>query len=97
MVLELFFFCYFGQKLIEAEESVGRKGYECGWHEILYSYQDVSDLKKIRNMIVMVIMRAQKTSKIKAGGIIDVSLMTYMDILKTSYAYVNLISQKKIH
>lgn len=82
--------------MVEAEESVGKKCYECGWNKIKYKSENSKNIKHIRAIITLTIMRAQKTSNIKAGGIIDLSIKTYLDILKASYAYVNLISKKPI-
>jgi len=69
-----FFFCFCAQKLTDASESIADAAYDCGWENV--------DDTKAKEMILMVVMRAQHTKKTRALKFIVISLES-MTIVST--------------
>ncbi|XP_011684696.1 PREDICTED: odorant receptor 13a-like [Wasmannia auropunctata] len=82
MMVNLFIFCYTGEQLTTQAEKVARTSCVLEWYRLLD--------KKAR-AIVLVIIVSNLPTKITAGKIIDLSLKTYGDIVKTSLTYFNML------
>lgn len=65
-----FTLCYFGQKLIDS--SAGGGIYECDWTDV-----DVPDFKK---QLVIIMIRAQRSTRLTAMGFADLSLETFANV-----------------
>lgn len=63
---QVLLFCFYGQKLIDASESISDAVYNCGW-------ENLDDNKKKKQYGLM-IMRSQKALRLTAMNFVDVSL-----------------------
>ncbi|XP_011684693.1 PREDICTED: uncharacterized protein LOC105448031 [Wasmannia auropunctata] len=82
MMLNMFMFCYTGEQLTVQAEKVARTSCVLEW----YRLPD----KKAR-AIVLVIIMSNLPIKITAGNIVELSLKTYGDIVKTAVTYFNML------
>jgi hypothetical protein len=71
-LLQNLLMCYFGQKLVDSSSSVADCVYEMEW----YSIDDL----RVRKMVQLVIMRAQKANKLTALNFVPVSLGTFLTV-----------------
>lgn len=65
--------CYFGQKLIDASESVSGEVYCSGWEK--------SHDKDQKRYLALIISRAQRPNKLTAMGFADISLETFTKVI----------------
>ncbi|CAK9804336.1 Odorant receptor 4 [Anthophora quadrimaculata] len=82
MTFNIFIFCYIGEMLTEQCKKVGEKVYMTEWYRL--PTRTALDL-------VMIISRSSVVIKITAGKFIDISIATFGDVFKTSFAYFNMI------
>ena len=66
---QILLLCYFGQKLMNASESVADGAFQSGW--------ETSDSIKFNKQFIIVIQRAQKEKRLTALGFTDISLATF--------------------
>ncbi|XP_067013020.2 odorant receptor 4-like [Anabrus simplex] len=81
-----FIYCHYGTDLIWKSSSVQQAAYDSGWHSSSCSSQ-------FRKSIQMMIMRAQKPTKLTALSFADVSLQFFTKVLRTSYSFYTLLHQ----
>ncbi|XP_003691293.1 odorant receptor 4-like [Apis florea] len=87
ITLSTFLICYIGEVLTERCKEVGNIVYMTNW----YRLPD----KDILNLI-MIITRSEVEYKMTAGKIIDMSVITFGNIIKTVFAYLNILRQMTI-
>ncbi|RLU15724.1 ObirOr5-L7 [Ooceraea biroi] len=80
--ISVFIFCYVGNQLILQAEKVALMSYELEWCRL--------PDRKARQLLLVIIM-SNKPMKITAGNFLDLSLKTFGDIMKTSFAYLNML------
>ncbi|EFA09245.2 odorant receptor 14 [Tribolium castaneum] len=76
--MQVFIYCWFGNEVIVKSSKIPYALFESDWT------QDSLEMKK--NMIVF-ILRTQKTLKITVCHVFDLSLPTFLTILKTGWSY----------
>nr|QEE82741.1 odorant receptor 23 [Conogethes pinicolalis] len=81
-VLQIFFLCYFGGKLIDSSTDVSSGAYNSKWY--------LTDIPT-RKTILLIQTRAQNPCKLTAAGFADVNLRAFMKILSTSWSYFALL------
>ncbi|XP_026669564.1 odorant receptor 4-like isoform X2 [Ceratina calcarata] len=74
--------CYIGDLLIEKTSSVGQSCFMIDWYNL--------PSKTIQGLVLIIAMSGSPV-KISAGSIVDLSLSTFANILKTSVAYLNFL------
>ncbi|XP_011684379.1 PREDICTED: odorant receptor 4-like [Wasmannia auropunctata] len=82
MLVDMFMFCYTGEQLSVQAEKVAKTSCVLEWYRLLD--------KKAR-AIVLVVIISNLPTKVTAGKIVDLSLKTYGDIIKTAVTYFNLL------
>ncbi|XP_011058408.1 PREDICTED: odorant receptor 85c-like [Acromyrmex echinatior] len=81
-VFNLFVFCYIGELVAEQCKRVSETSYMIDWHRL-----------PGRKALAIVLMVAMSNSSIKltAGNIIELSISSFGDVMKTSVAYLNML------
>ncbi|XP_006615241.1 odorant receptor 4-like isoform X4 [Apis dorsata] len=87
ITLSMFLICYISEVLTEKCKEIGNMVYMTNW----YRLPD----KDILNLI-MIITRSSVEYKMTAGKIIDMSVITFSNIIKTIFAYLNILRQVTI-
>ncbi|XP_003691291.1 odorant receptor 4-like [Apis florea] len=87
ITLSTFLICYIGEVLTEKCKEIGNMVYMTNWYRL-------SD-KDILNLI-MIITRSSVEYKMTAGKLIDMSVITFGNIVKTIFAYLNILRQMTI-
>ncbi|XP_014475008.1 PREDICTED: uncharacterized protein LOC106744601 [Dinoponera quadriceps] len=80
MAFNISIFCYIGQIVTEQSKEVGRMAYMTNWYKL--------DHKTARSF-VLIIMRSNNAINITAGKICSLSIATFGNVIKTSFAYMN--------
>ncbi|XP_024869572.1 odorant receptor 82a-like [Temnothorax curvispinosus] len=78
----IFIFCYIGEIITEQCKKVGEMAYFTNWYLLPH---------KTALGMVLIISRSGVVIKITAGKLIQLSLMTFGDVIKTSAAYLNIL------
>ncbi|XP_076675725.1 odorant receptor 13a-like [Andrena cerasifolii] len=84
MTFNIFIVCYIGEVLAEQCKKVGEVVYMTDWYYL--PYKNVLDL-------ILIIARSSMVIKITAGKLFHMSVYTFGDVMKTSFAYLNLLRQ----
>ncbi|NP_001229901.1 odorant receptor 37 [Apis mellifera] len=84
ITLNTFLICYIGEVLTERCKKIGNMVYMTNWYRL--------PKKDILNLI-MIITRSSVEYKITAGKIIDMSVITFGNIIKTVFGYLNILRQ----
>ncbi|GAB1864521.1 Odorant receptor [Camponotus japonicus] len=80
--MQMFFYCYVGELIIEQCEAVYRTVYDLEW----YNWES----KQARNLILLMI-RVQQPFRITAGKIVPLTMATFCSLLKTSAGYISFL------
>nr|QHN69098.1 odorant receptor 12 [Sirex noctilio] len=81
-LLQLFIYCYVGEKLNVESSRIGYAAYECEWYKL--SERDARNL-------VFVMLRARKPLQITAGKFCSFSVSLFCDIVKTALGYLSVL------
>nr|XP_003700922.1 PREDICTED: odorant receptor 13a-like [Megachile rotundata] len=84
MSCNIFVVCFIGEKLSEQCTKVGEAVYMTEWYHL--PGKDILDL-------VLIISRSSVVTKITAGKIVHMSLYTFTTVMKTAFAYINVLRQ----
>ncbi|XP_003691309.1 odorant receptor 49b-like isoform X2 [Apis florea] len=79
-----FIMCYVGQILIDEGNNVRRMSITIDWYRF--------PVKEARNLILVIIMSSYPV-KLTAGKVVDISLATFTDIIKTTVGYLNMLQK----
>ncbi|KAI4479652.1 hypothetical protein M0804_011049 [Polistes exclamans] len=82
VTVQIFVFCLVGEQLMLQDEKVAVKSCILEWNRIPY--------KKAKN-IIPIVMLSNRRMKITAGTIIELSLQTFGQVIKTTVAYCNIM------
>ncbi|XP_032689628.1 odorant receptor 4-like [Odontomachus brunneus] len=82
VTIHIFLFCYVGEQLNDQAEKVAIESRELEWYHL--------PEKKMRSVVLLMVM-SNRPLKISAGKIMELSLKTFGDIIKTSGAYFNML------
>ncbi|XP_048516116.1 odorant receptor 43a [Athalia rosae] len=85
MLIQLLLYCWNGNEVFLRSQAVT--------HTAMDSTSWVILPQEMKKAFLLIMARSQKPMHMKAGGILDLSLSTYMMILKTSYSAFNLLQQ----
>ncbi|XP_072948753.1 uncharacterized protein [Epargyreus clarus] len=84
MLLQVFIYCYRGNELVIESGKVAEAAYECPWYICS---------PRLRRCLLLVMRRSQRELKLKAGGLTELSLATFMGIVKASYTFFTVLQQ----
>ncbi|XP_026669566.1 odorant receptor 13a-like isoform X2 [Ceratina calcarata] len=82
LTFNIFILCYIGDLLMEKTSSVGQSCFMIEWYNLP---------RKTIQGLVLVIAMSDSPATISAGSIVDLSLSTFLNVLKTSVAYLNFL------
>ncbi|CAD6201199.1 GSCOCT00000007001.3-RA-CDS, partial [Cotesia congregata] len=82
LVASILILCYFSELLESQFIEAGMQAYLIDWHQLP---------PKARTYLISIIIISQRSYKITAGGIIDLSYVAFVQILKTGFAYLQLL------
>ncbi|XP_018406411.1 PREDICTED: uncharacterized protein LOC108782604 [Cyphomyrmex costatus] len=81
-IFNLFIFCYIGELIAEQCKRVSEVSYMIDWHRL--------PGKKALAIVLMIAM-SNSSVKLTAGNIIELSISSFGDVIKTSVAYLNML------
>ncbi|XP_076675726.1 odorant receptor 4-like [Andrena cerasifolii] len=84
MTFNIFIVCYIGEELTQQCKKVGEVVYMTDWYCL--PCKNILDL-------IPIIARSNVVTKITAGKLFHMSVYTFGDVIKTSFAYLNLLRQ----
>ncbi|KAI5639129.1 7tm odorant receptor domain-containing protein [Phthorimaea operculella] len=84
MMFQVFIYCYQGHHLSEESADVAGYAYKCPWYACSV---------RLRKMILVIMTRTRRVTKITAGGFTTLSLGSFMAIIKASYSLFTLLQQ----
>ncbi|PBC34553.1 Odorant receptor 47a [Apis cerana cerana] len=76
--------CYVGQLLLDESENIRQAYITLKWYQL--------PIRKSRSLILLIII-SNYPIKVTAGKIIDLSLVTFINIIKTAVSYMNILQQ----
>ncbi|XP_057323646.1 odorant receptor 67a-like [Microplitis mediator] len=86
--LNILILCYFSELLDSQFMEIGIQSYAIDWYKIPL---------RARRYLQLMINMSQRPQKISAGGIIDLSFLTYVQIIKSGFAYLQVLRASNIH
>nr|QLI62088.1 odorant receptor 45 [Streltzoviella insularis] len=81
-LLQIYFFCYYGDMIMRSSMAVSSAVYNCQWWRV--------DAVMTKNML-LVLTRSQKPCKLTAYGFAEVNLRAFTRILSTAWSYFALL------
>ncbi|XP_026668775.1 odorant receptor 85b-like isoform X2 [Ceratina calcarata] len=84
VTFNIFIFCYIGELLSQEAVKIGDKSYMIDWYRM--------PVKKSL-AVSLIISMSRSTTRITAGSIIELSISSFGDVVKTSVAYLNMLRQ----
>ncbi|CAK9819219.1 Odorant receptor 4 [Anthophora plagiata] len=84
MTFNIFIVCYIGEILTERCKKIGEVVYMTNWYYL--PGKDVLDL-------IFIISRSSVVIKITAGKFVSMSVHTFAEVMKTTFAYLNILRQ----
>ncbi|XP_045772957.1 uncharacterized protein LOC123872618 [Maniola jurtina] len=84
MMLQVFIYCYQGNQLVEESAAVATAAYTCPWYTCSIP---------VRRSLLLVMTRTRLSTKLTAGGFTQLSLATFMAIIKASYSFFTVLKQ----
>ncbi|XP_011684716.1 PREDICTED: odorant receptor 63a-like [Wasmannia auropunctata] len=82
MSFNIFIFCYIGEILTQQCKKVGETAYMIDWYRLP---------RKTALGLILVISRSSAVIKITAGKLVQLSVVTFSDVVKTSLVYLNIL------
>ncbi|KAL6259127.1 hypothetical protein P5V15_009049 [Pogonomyrmex californicus] len=84
ITFNIYIFCHIGEQLVERWQKIGNKCYMIDWYRLPQN--------KARNLIFPIIM-SNYSVKLTAGKMLQITMDTFSNILKTSMAYFNILRE----
>ncbi|XP_018567067.2 odorant receptor Or2-like [Anoplophora glabripennis] len=82
MLLRLLVYYWYANEIMLESINVSTAIYECGWYD---------EPKKVKQMMLLMIQRANKVLKLDIGPFTTMTLGTFLSILKASYSYLTVM------
>lgn len=80
---QLLLYCMFGNEVMYQSVCVADAAFRAQWH---LQYKP-----SVRNGLVMIIQRAQRTKKITALGMADLNMLSFIEVLRSSISFSTLL------
>nr|WCC57569.1 odorant receptor 47 [Papilio memnon] len=84
MMLQVFLYCYQGNELLDESENIKEAAYMCPWY-----YCSVP----VRRSLLLLTTRSYRLARLRAGGFTELSLASFMGIIKASYTFFTVLQQ----
>ncbi|XP_050351057.1 odorant receptor 94a-like [Nymphalis io] len=84
MMLQVFLYCYHGNQLVEESEGVSGAAYDCPWYTCSLP---------IRRSLLLLMTRTRRAARLTAAGFTELSLSSFMSIIKASYTFFTVLQQ----
>ncbi|KAL6259086.1 hypothetical protein P5V15_009008 [Pogonomyrmex californicus] len=78
----MYILCYIGEQLVQKSSQIGTKCFMTTWYQL--------PAKSIRDLVLLIAM-SNHPIKFSAGRMVDLSLATFGNVLKTSLAYLSFL------
>ncbi|XP_011880199.1 PREDICTED: odorant receptor 63a-like [Vollenhovia emeryi] len=82
LTFNIFIFCYIGELLTEQTVKVRESSYMIEWHRLP---------KKTSLAVILILCMSNATTRLTAGNIIELSIGSFGDVIKSSVAYLNML------
>ncbi|KAG7198554.1 hypothetical protein KM043_005920 [Ampulex compressa] len=82
MTFNIFIFCVIGEILTEQCKKIGETAYMIDWYYLP---------RATALGLILVISRSNVVIKVTAGKLIQLSIATFGDVMKTSVVYINIL------
>ncbi|XP_061383613.1 odorant receptor 94a-like [Danaus plexippus] len=82
VTIQVYIYCVAGTNLTIDSDEVSRAAYECPWYECPAS---------IRRLLLVIMVRCKRATVITVAGIVEISLDTFMSIMKASYTFFTVL------
>lgn len=82
MSFNIFIFCYIGEIVTEQCKQVGETVYMTKWYCLPH---------KTAHDLILIISRSSSVTKLTAGKLVQLSIRTYGDVMRTSMMYLNML------
>ncbi|XP_044576214.1 odorant receptor 4-like isoform X2 [Cotesia glomerata] len=82
LTFNIFIFCYIGEILNQQCSSIGESTYMINWYKIP---------RNKGKYLMLTIASSKNQRQLTAGGMLDLSLRSFGNIIKTSVAYLNML------
>ncbi|XP_026465415.1 odorant receptor 67c-like [Ctenocephalides felis] len=84
MLWQLFLYCWNGNELLIQSWKTAEAAYACNWYNCSATFCDA---------LRLMMLRCSRPIKMTAGSFIDLSLQTYVTIVKASYSFFTVMNQ----
>nr|AQQ73533.1 olfactory receptor 64 [Heliconius melpomene rosina] len=84
MMLQVFLYCYQGNQLVMDSIGVSSAGFDFPWYACSIP---------IQKSLLILMMRTKRVARLTAGGFTELSLATFMAIIKASYTFFTVLQQ----
>ncbi|XP_012260422.2 odorant receptor 13a-like isoform X1 [Athalia rosae] len=97
-LLQIFFFCYFANKITELGLEVADSTYRCGWENMVFAKSvdqktREKGLKSVGFLIRDMSVRAQKPIRLSGGPFYVLSLETFLAMLGAAFSYLTVLRE----
>ncbi|XP_076224798.1 odorant receptor 4-like isoform X2 [Nomia melanderi] len=82
LMFNIFIFCYIGELVAKYSSKIGDVAYMIDWYNLQGSR---------KRSIVLMIAMANTETRLTAGNIVELSLSTFGDVIKTAVGYLNML------
>ncbi|XP_013164216.1 PREDICTED: odorant receptor 46a, isoform A-like [Papilio xuthus] len=84
MMLQVFLYCYQGNELLDQSENIKEAAYACPWYYCS---------TPVRRALLLLTTRSYRLVRLRAGGFTELSLASFMGIIKASYTFFTVLQQ----
>jgi 7tm Odorant receptor len=84
VTMEMYTACYCGESIIHESQAISGKIYRSKWYQLVYSSHNRKDLKQLKHILTLTMMRANRPIKISAGGFMTINFETFMMVRRKS-------------
>ncbi|CAG4991781.1 unnamed protein product [Colias eurytheme] len=82
MMMQVFIYCYQGNQLVVESEAISAAAYECPWYTCR---------APLRLALLVIMTRATRSFKLTAANLTELSLATFVSIIKASYTFFTVL------
>ncbi|XP_044580156.1 uncharacterized protein LOC123262130 [Cotesia glomerata] len=89
---ELFFWCWYGNEFTSVADTLTYNQWMSGWEEFTREH-DLGDRNELTNLVTLSMIPAMKQLEFKAVGLFNLSMPTFLSVVKSSYSILLLLDQ----
>lgn len=80
ITIEMFIFSYRGEQIKHESHFIRDRIYNSEWYQLIYLAPRQKDMKELKSLILLTLMRANRPTKISAGRMTTMSYQTFMSV-----------------